>query len=592
MRLYIGECQNKILNELKKVGISEISKNMVETRKHLGLYDSGTVNALLGIEEMDYSFKPFLKIAAKLDRNPDPSLKNYLKFFLMKTPLESKISSMGKSESSELVNNFLDRSTLCAFKNKKNYFCLNVTTNQKSLFCTFHTSMRRLEKDGKNQPSRFLFTWNNKTISLKTHPSINKPLIPLDSTPEDASQAALKTEKIFNEDCFLVKKLWGWIEKNANQANGTTNWGNLEKFMNIDPYFTTWKQIAEKINAVLKMRFEGTTKNLNHFASRDNLNKFIQFKKSEMRNQGKGLFGVGTKRPTEIYKSDKQRDLADNYNPRNTYSNLIIPTNGLDEPPIINPGSATIADYLYLDEEEIPKRIVLVMALDWFVENWRKKIVYKPNSSGENSKKWARTLAEKAKFGQERKNFSKISIVDCREAYHPEVMDRKSFFKSTNWQQLKESEGIFDKTNEFEESRKWLKRILTVIQLNITRADNYDLWASATLGFNGKEKADCEKTISCNIEMQTMHAWVNKLALFNREITNISSSIAVTANYLKSSNFWKEKIPKYMKDYTLNELADFRSRERLDTEQKCELGSVIIAPFTIFTPGAKLKTQM
>ena len=88
------------------------------------------------------------------------------------------------------------------------------------------------------------------------------------------------------------------------------------------------------------------------------------------------------------------------------------------------------------------------MCLDWFVENWRKKVVYKPMKNGLGPKKWPRTLAEKAKFGQERKAYSKIAIVDCRDQNSSEIMNRKQFFSSTNWQLLKQSDGPTIKYNK------------------------------------------------------------------------------------------------------------------------------------------------
>ena len=108
------------------------------------------------------------------------------------------------------------------------------------------------------------------------------------------------------------------------------------------------------------------------------------------------------------------------------------------------------------------------------------------------------------------------------------------------------------------------------------------------IGFNNKSLESCTESVYCNIEIQTKHAWINRLGDFGIEVTNISPNLTVTANYLKNTNFMKDEIPSFMKNFNIKELSEQKSGKDLMYKKTCEIWEIIKSPTTIFTPGTKL----
>ena len=83
------------------------------------------------------------------------------------------------------------------------------------------------------------------------------------------------------------------------------------------------------------MRYQGTLKPPGILAPKIYLQRFIKSKKFEMSNQGKGLFGNTITWPAEIKFDSLAENTETNYNPQNCFKNLIIPTDGEQEPPMV-----------------------------------------------------------------------------------------------------------------------------------------------------------------------------------------------------------------------------------------------------------------
>ena len=138
----------------------------------------------------------------------------------METPLETRLSISGTSETTRIINNFLDKHRLCSYKDNEFGFCMGETITENSPYCQLHTALNHYLRKNRTKSSQFCFSWANKTIKLKTSIPETETTGLKDTSPISTKNAIWKVEKTFIKDTEILLKLWSWV---------TINWHRVKK---------------------------------------------------------------------------------------------------------------------------------------------------------------------------------------------------------------------------------------------------------------------------------------------------------------------------------------------------------------------------
>ena len=126
-------------------------------------------------------------------------------------PLQNYVKT---SETTRILNTFLDKIILCSHKDGENGFCLNKTIKEISTFCELHTSLNHYLHLDRYNESNFCFSWAKNTIRSQTPaPKILMKGL-TDKSPKSHEEAIQQIENLFLEDSKTLTKLWKWQKIN------------------------------------------------------------------------------------------------------------------------------------------------------------------------------------------------------------------------------------------------------------------------------------------------------------------------------------------------------------------------------------------